>query len=225
MGETSMCIVKHILNKDIVMKRILYLNILLLVFSSSFARPLDNSKPWEYSRTISGIRIYQRAGATDGIFEFLAVTSIEKSADPILKTVLDIPANRYWMANCIQSEYLAGLNTGEVIAYYVTAPPWPVSKRDSIIRIRKSSEQGRITFTMSSLGRGEAEKYKTLNPEYVRIYEMEGIVTLEETNPGSTEVKFSVAGESGGNVPGFIVRMGGWTIPYKTLSGLKKYIN
>jgi hypothetical protein len=195
-----------------------------MFFISAAAVPLQNSKPWEYSRTISGIKIYQRDGMTDGTFEFLAITTINSSADPILKTVLDIPANRYWMADCIQSELIAGSDSGEVIAYYVTAPPWPVGKRDSIIRIKKITQSGRTTFMMSSLGKDEAGKYKPFNPEYVRIYEMEGTVTLEETSPGWTEVKFSVAGESGGKVPAFIVRMGGWTIPYKTLSGLKKFL-
>jgi len=193
------------------------------MFSLTFSEPLKNNNPWKYSRTLSGIKIFHRDGVTDGLFEFLAMTTISVPADTLYKTVLDIPSNRYWMADCIHSEYLAKINSTEIIAYYITAPPWPVSKRDTIIRIKTGKTSGIKTFTLSALPEGEAEKYKSRNSDYVRIYRMDGTVTLEETAPGITEVKFSAAGESGGSVPGFIVRMGGWTIPYKTLSGLKKY--
>ena len=204
-------------------KKLFLFCLIVLLFTSIIAVPVHNDKPWEYSRTISEVKIFQRPGLTEGIFEFLAIASLNVSPESIKKTVLDIPTNRYWMADCIHSEYIEKSNSGEVIAYYITAPPWPVSKRDSIIRIKTVTESGRTIFRMSSLPKGEAEKYKSVNPDYVRIYTMEGEVTLNETAPGQTEVKFSAAGESGGNVPDFVVRMGGWVIPFKTLTGLRKY--
>jgi len=206
------------------MKKIIMLFLMALIFYSITVTAIQNNKPWEYSRTISNVKMYQRAGMAEGIFEFLAITSISKDSSSIRNIILDIPSNRYWMADCIHSEYITGTNSAEVIAYYITAPPWPVSKRDSVIKIKSSSLSGRTIFTMSSLSKGEAEKYKSINTEYVRIYTMEGEVKLEETSPGMTEVKFSAAGESGGNVPDFVVKMGGWVIPFKTLTGLRKYI-
>lgn len=205
------------------MKKLTSFCIITLIFSSIASAPVKNDKPWEYSRTISRVKIFQRAGITEGIFEFLAITSLNISVSSIKKIVLDISTNRYWMADCVHSEYIGKTDSGEVIAYYITAPPWPVSRRDSIIRIKTVTESGRTIFRMSSLPRGEAEKYKSLNPDYVRIYTMEGEVTLSETGKEQTEVKFSAAGESGGDVPDFVVRMGGWVIPFKTLTGLRKY--
>lgn len=207
------------------MKKFSVFIILIFLSSPLFAGLPDNSKPWEYSRIISGIEIFLRSGSDKGIFEFLAVTSINQPADPVAKTVLDIPSNRYWMADCIYSENLVKLSSDEVIAYYITSPPWPISKRDSVIRIRWEKNAGYTTIRMNSLPRGDAEKYKELNPDFVRIYSMEGSVILEEKNPGQTEIKFSAAAESGGNFPDLLVKMGGWIIPYKTLSGLKKFIN
>ncbi len=206
------------------MKKLFMFCLTVLLFSSTIGAPVQNNKPWVYSRTISDVKMYHRAGMTEGIFEFLAITSINKASSSIKNIILDIPSNRYWMADCIHSEYLTGTKSGEVIAYYITAPPWPVSKRDSVIKIKSAEVSGRAIFRMSSLTKGEAEKYKAVNPGYVRIYTMEGEVTLEEKSPGTTEVKFSAAGESGGNVPDFIVRMGGWVIPFKTLTGLRKYL-
>lgn len=207
------------------LNKIIILNILLVLFLSTPAVPQQNDKPWEYSRTLSGIKIFHRAGVSKGLFEFLAITSINTPPEPIARAVLDIPTNYFWMADCVYSENITKISADEIIAYYITAPPWPVSKRDSIIRIKAAYNSGKRMFTMSSLRKGDAEKYKSLNPDCLRIYEMEGTVTLEEISPGSTEVKFFVAGESGGNVPDFIVSMGGWVIPYKTLSGLKKFMS
>jgi len=206
------------------MKKLFIFCLIVLMLSSIIGTPEQNNKPWEYSRTISNVKMYQRAGMTEEIFEFLAITSINKSSSSIKNIIMDIPSNRYWMADCIHSEYITGTNTGEVIAYYITAPPWPVSKRDSVIKIKAFTESGRTFFRMSSLSKVEAEKYKSINTEYVRMYTMEREVKLEEISPGMTEVKFSAAGESGGNVPDFVVKMGGWVIPFKTLTGLRKYI-
>lgn len=205
------------------MKKIFIIFILILQISSINADPQKNNKPWEYSRTISDVKIFQRNGVKEGIFEFLAITSLNISSELIKNIINDIPTNRYWMADCIHSENIKTISSEEVIAYYITAPPWPVSKRDSIIKIKTVKASGKTTFIMSSLPEGEAEKYKPLNSDYVRIYSMEGEVTLNEISPDQTEVKFSAAGESGGNVPDFIVKMGGWVIPFKTLTGLRKY--
>jgi hypothetical protein len=169
------------------------------------------------------VKIYQRPGSENGIFEFMAITTLKISSDLIQKIVMDIPNNRRWMADCVHSEYIAKTESGEIIAYYITAPPWPVSRRDSIIKIKSETVSGGTVFTMSSLPKGEAEKYKAVNPDYVRIYRMESEVTLNEIKKEQTEVKFSAAGESGGDVPHFIVKMGGWVIPFKTLTGLRKY--
>ncbi len=204
------------------MKKNILFCAIILFYSSITAAPVNNN-PWEYSRTISDVKIFQRPGPTDGIFEFLAITTLNISGTSIQKIVMDIPTNRNWMADCIHSEYITKTDSGEIIAYYITAPPWPVSRRDSIVKIKSELVSGRTIFTMSSLPKGEAEKYKSVNPAYVRIYIMEGEVTLNTIKEGQTEVKFSAAGESGGDVPHFIVKMGGWVIPFKTLTGLRKY--
>lgn len=205
------------------MKKNVLFCVFIIICSSITAAPVKNNKPWEYSRTISDVKIYHRTGTTTGIFEFMALTTLNIPPDSIQKIVMDIPNNRHWMADCVHSEYITKTESGEIIAYYITAPPWPVSRRDSIIKIKSETVSGRTIFTMSSLPKGEAEKYKAVNPDYVRIYIMEGEVTLNTVNEGQTEVKFSAAGESGGDVPHFIVKMGGWVIPFKTLTGLRKY--
>jgi tellurite resistance-related uncharacterized protein len=205
------------------MKKIALLCSLVILCSAIAAAPVKNSRPWEYSRTISDVKIYQRPGTTPGIFEFMAITTLNVSPDSIQKIVMDIPNNQHWMADCVHSEYITKTESGDIIAYYITAPPWPVSRRDSVIKIKSETLSGRTVFTMSSLPEGEAEKYKAVNPDYVRIHIMEGEVILNEISKGQTEVKFSAAGESGGDVPHFIVKMGGWVIPFKTLTGLKKY--
>jgi tellurite resistance-related uncharacterized protein len=204
------------------MKKIALLCSLIILCSSITAAPINNN-PWEYSRTISDVKIFQRPGSANGIFEFLAITTLNIPRTSIERIVMDIPSNRHWMADCVHSEYITKTESGEIIAYYITAPPWPVSRRDSIIKIKSETVSGRTIFTMSSLPKGEAEKYKSVNPEYVRIYIMDGEVTLNEIDEKQTEVKFSAAGESGGDVPHFIVRMGGWVIPFKTLTGLRRY--
>ncbi len=184
----------------------------------------DGSGGWQYRRTLSEVKIFHRDSNIPGIHEFLATTVIESTPEKIESIVLDINSNSRWMSDCILSLPLQRFASGEIIAYYVTAPPWPVGKRDSVVKIIRSYSKGKIVFTMSSLPEGTAESYMPVNPSCVRIYRMEGSVILESAKGGSTEIRLSVAGAPGGYVPGFIIDLGGWMIPYKTLTGLKRFI-
>lgn len=183
----------------------------------------EESGGWNYRRNISGIKIYQRDRQIPGIHEFLAVTVINSPPAKIAAIVLDINSNSRWMSDCVLSLPLQRLDSGDIIAYYVTVPPWPAAMRDSVVRISKAYSKGGIFFTMSSLPEGIAESYRPINTECVRIYRMEGSVTLKSRTSGSTEIHFSVSGDPGGYVPGFIIDLGGWMIPYKTLTGLKRF--
>ncbi|HPJ36135.1 MAG TPA: START domain-containing protein [Spirochaetota bacterium] len=174
------------------------------------------------SKKTEGITVYQSDG--EGEHRFLGITTIDETALNIFKIAGDVKNNKYWMADCIHSELVEKISENEFIAYYITKPPWPVSKRDSIISVKMVRESdSRLLVRMKALPEGEAEKYIKKRSDYVRIYKMTGSVELNE-NKGVTEVRFSVSGGPGGRVPDFIVRWGGWRIPYKTLSGLRAYV-
>jgi hypothetical protein len=206
------------------MKKNIMLYILILLTVTSLSYPNSNKRPWEYSKTLNEIKIFKRPGADENLYEFLATVTISRPLNSILDTIKDTPSNKYWMADCIHSELLKKTGDDEIICYYITAPPWPLDKRDTLIKIKIIKEKGQTKLLMNSLDQAESGKYKKINPEYVRIYRMEGEVSLREIDSETTEVQFSAAGEPGGIVPDFMVRLGGWIIPYKTLSGLKKYI-
>jgi len=177
---------------------------------------------WSLSKKGDGITVYQADASGD--HQFLGVSGINERAVNIFNIAGDVKNNKYWMADCIHSELVEKISDNEFIAYYITKPPWPVSKRDSVIRVKMVRKSDFSFFVrMTALREGEAERYIKKNRAYVRIYSMTGSVELNEKN-GSTEVMFSVSGGPGGRVPDFIVRWGGWRIPYKTLSGLRTYI-
>lgn len=198
-----------------------YLNIFIFIV---LPVTLFSGDLWDIARDDNGITVYQRSDKTTGDEQFLAITTVDAGSEKILAVVKDINSNRYWMADCIYSEMKLQVSDSEFIAYYVTKPPWPVEKRDSVVRIRiKRISRYNILIEMNSLPEGEAGRYVSKVPDMVRIYRMNGFVGLTE-NSGKTEVRFGVSGEAGGDVPGFIVRWGGWRIPYSTLDGLRNFV-
>ncbi|HRX46901.1 MAG TPA: hypothetical protein P5120_05230, partial [Spirochaetota bacterium] len=173
---------------------------------------------------LNEIAVYQRSGSGADAEQFLGIMSIKETAQKIFAITGDISSNRFWMADCIHSELIQKISENEVIAYYITSPPWPVSKRDSVIRIKYRRINGyKFRVDMNALTEGEAEQYVMKNPGMVRIYRMNGFVDIDE-NEGETGIRFGVTGGPGGKVPDFIVKWGGWRIPYNTLEGLRNFV-
>ncbi len=182
---------------------------------------------WELTKNSSGVKIFQRENKTTGIYEFLGITSINKSYESIFNIVNDVTTNKYWMADCTHSSLVKKDGRNSFIAYYITSPPWPVEKRDSVISVtvRPDRKNNLIKVTMKSLNKDESVKLVKKSPSLVRVEHMDGYVILKKTGTSQAEVRFFVSGSPGGNVPDFIARWGGWMIPYKTLTGLKEYIS
>lgn len=202
------------------MKKKIFLLALLLIT----AEAVVSEELWRLTRNNDGILIYQRTGGGSDSEQFIGITSIDATAREIFTISGDISTNRYWMADCTRSDLVKIISENEVIAYYVTEPPWPVTKRDSVIRIRFNIIRGdKFRVEMSSLPEGEAERYVIRDSRMVRIYSMQGFVDIDGKG-GKTDIRFGVTGGPGGIVPDFIVRWGGWRIPYNTLSGLRSFI-
>jgi len=179
---------------------------------------------WTLTKNLNEIAVYQRSGSGADAEQFLGIMSIKETAQKIFAITGDISSNSFWMADCIHSELIQKISENEVIAYYITSPPWPVSKRDSVIRIKYRRINGyKFRVDMNALTEGEAEQYVMKNPGMVRIYRMNGFVDIDE-NEGETGIRFGVTGGPGGKVPDFIVKWGGWRIPYNTLEGLRNFV-
>lgn len=196
----------------------------ILIFILFFSEGAHSESRWELTKNSNGISVYQRSGKDTDAEEFLGTITIEETAQKIFAITGDVGSNRYWMADCIHSEHVKKISDNEVIAYYITSPPWPVTKRDSVIRIKFNRINGeKFRVDMNALSEGEAEQYVGKNSGMVRIYKMSGFVDIEGRN-GKTGIRFGVSGGPGGNVPDFIVKWGGWRIPYHTLEGLRNFV-
>lgn len=192
---------------------------LFLIYEGAFSENL-----WHLTKNDNGIAVYQRSQRGADAEQFLGIIFIEETAQKIFTIIGDVSSNRYWMADCIHSELIKKISDNEVIAYYITNPPWPVTKRDSVIRIKFNRISGyKFRLDMNALPEGEAEQFVRKDSGMVRIYKMSGFVDIEEKN-GKTGVRFGVTGGPGGKVPDFIVKWGGWRIPYNTLEGLRNFV-
>ena len=191
---------------------------LFLLFQDVHAEGL-----WQMTKKDDGIVVYQKDDDSSDLKQFMGIMSINVSPKRVFDIIRDTSSNRFWMADCIHSEMVARISDTEIIAYYITSPPWPVDRRDSLIRIRFTAmEQGKFRIDMNSLRAGEAELYVIKKPDTVRIYRMNGFFGIEEKQ-GKSEIVFCATGEAGGAVPDFLVRWGGWRIPYNTLTGLRTF--
>lgn len=199
---------------------------IVFLFFPGFLRS-ESAGPWEFDGEKDGIRLFSRTLETSSIREFRSTALIEASLEKILRHIRDIREGKRWMADCIHSELLLQPRPNEYIAYYITAPPWPVQKRDAVLRIQVSHRSGsdRARIHIRTVRAARAQKLRRTNPAFIRVRRFEGGVSLKRVAPEKTLVEFTLMGDPGGSIPEFLINWGGGRIPLESIRGLRALID
>lgn len=206
-------------------RRILSLSpvFIVLLFSPRFLWS-ESIGPWEFDGEKEGIRLYSRSRKTTSIREFRSTAIIKASLTNILKHIRNVREGKQWMADCVHSELLVRPGPNHYIAYYITAPPWPVQKRDAVLRIRVSHSPGSAVARISirTVQPQRASLLQPTRPAFIRVRRFEGAVILKRIVAEKTLVEFTLMGDPGGSVPEFIINWGGGRIPMESIRGLRR---
>ena len=88
---------------------------------------------WKIRRQGDGVTVSTQAAAGYSLSASRAVTRVPVGVDAVLALLSDAPVFPRWFSDCIENTVLTQVGAGERIMYVVTAAPFPVSDRDSII--------------------------------------------------------------------------------------------
>lgn len=192
-------------------------HLLFTVLLSIFCFDFTIANEWELAKNSNGVKVYTRKAEGTDILEFKAITTVKsnmKSLEVIMDDVVDY---KNWQANIETVKILKQVNSSEKYVYYTTDVPWPITSRDMIFNIKKTtSSAGILLYTVTS-----AANYTAEDSDYIRMKEANGSWTFTPQSNGNIEVVYKFFGDPRGSLPDWVINMFIVDGPYKALTNLK----
>ena len=192
---------------------------LLLIICLLFSN-IANADNWQLTKENDGISVYTRTTPGSAFKAFKGVVSIPARLTSIVATIDDTSIYTQLFHNTKSAKELKQVNENESYKYMVTALPWPVQSRDSIVHsvLKQDRKTKTIQITMNG-----APKYIPSKKGLVRIQKMSGRwLLVPEKN--SVKVVYEMNVDPGGNIPTWLVNNMSVDLPFITLKNLSRLV-
>lgn len=179
----------------------------------------DLTTEWKLAKEKHDIKIYTRKVEGYKMKEFKAVTTIEATPERLQGVFRDVDNYPKWMPDLNQSKVIKSESEYDFYVYTESHIPWPYSNRDAITRT--------VLFWEGDTLYERLYGYPDLIAEengLVRVPVSEGLWTFKPNSSGGSDIIYQYQGDPGGNIPGWIINLFIVDGPYKTLTGLKEYL-
>jgi len=172
---------------------------------------------WQLREESDGVRVYTRAVPDSSIDAFRGVTQIRARLATVVAAVQDVEAWPEWHYRIREARAIERVSPTELLAYTVSSAPWPVSPRDSALRVTVSQDPDTLAVRIDLRAEPDAVPRKDA---YVRVPEADGHWRFTPGEDGSVDVVYELYMEPGGRIPGFLANRAAVRNPRITLQGL-----
>ncbi len=193
------------------------LQFLYLFWVFHFLSPKSEQLPWKLVRDESAIQVYTAQVKTDAFKHIYATAVLPASVAKVVEMVKNVNKYKEWGYYCQKSELLA-TKPNEIIFYYVSNVPWPLSKRDLVSKMT-IYEMSKDEVIIRS---HQLDGYLPVQPNMVRIPESKAVWHFKAMPNGFTRATYTLQLNPGGNIPAWIVNPFIAIGPFKTLRKLQE---
>jgi hypothetical protein len=171
---------------------------------------------WKLVRDESSIQVYTAQANGDAFKHIYATAILPAPVSKVVDLVKNVNRYKEWGYYCQKSELLVA-KPNEIIFYYVSDVPWPLSKRDLVSKM-----------TIYDIGKEEViirshqlNGYMPVQPKMVRIPESNAVWHFKALANGLTRATYTLQLNPGGNIPAWIVNPFIAIGPFETLKKLQ----
>jgi len=195
------------------MMKITILSILLFCTAASL------EPQWKLAVNKDGIKVYLANAENSKIKQFKATAFINASPAAISAAVCDLENNYKWFDSVEKAKLLSRKSANDFEYTQIIKVPFPLDNRLMVSHcLVKKLAGGAIRLEIKETDTEVANASK-----YVRMPMMRGYWQLTPEN-GGTQIEYSFIADPGGSVPAWLTNQFIADGPYKTLSGLRKYL-
>ena len=171
---------------------------------------------WKLVRDESAIQVYTAQANGDAFKHIYATAILPAPVSKVVDLVKNVNRYKEWGYYCQKSELLVA-KPNEIIFYYVSDVPWPLSKRDLVSKMTIYDINKEEVMIRSHQLNG----YMPIQPKMVRIPESNAVWHFKAWANGSTRATYTLQLNPGGNIPAWIVNPFIAIGPYETLKKLQ----
>lgn len=177
----------------------------------------DSSLNWELAKDEQGIQVYLATVSGSKYKAYKGVTTIKSGLSALLLMQENADEFCQWLYSCLAHQVLK--TDGRISWTYTQfTAPWPVSKRDSVLKVTSTyQEDGSLVRMTQSLPDFIPEK-----KGFVRVAKVDGFWQFKPVEEDTVEVTYQVHTEPGGSVSAVLANTFVVDAPFNTLKTMKE---
>lgn len=174
---------------------------------------------WKLAVNKDGIKVYLAGAENSKLKQFKATAFVDATPAAISAAICDLENNYKWFDSVEKAKLLSRKNANDFEYAQVIKVPFPLDNRLMVSHcLVKKLAGGVIRLEIQ-----ETDTKVDNTSKYVRMPLMRGYWNLTPAD-GGTQIEYSFIADPGGSVPAWLTNQFIADGPYKTLSGLRKYL-
>lgn len=193
------------------MKKIL-LVILLLSVTVIYA------SDWKFLKKSDGVSVYKRPSVSYPIDEVMVVGTVKRPIDSVVSALKDLKNMPKYFPEMKEMRMISKIDENNYYTYSVMKMPWPVTNRESIMKVRLSKKGKQIVITSVAQ---KSHSAVPVNDDYVRVTKMVQQWILTPEGSGTKAVQI-IKMDPAGNIPTSVLNKLMGTLTIDSIRNLRK---
>lgn len=192
----------------------------LLIGAFACSSLVAQAADWELAKddTKNGIQVFTRVVEGSPLKEFRGIAKVPTTISGAVALVNDHAAGSQWIHDCKEIKTLERPSATDAVFYMVTAAPWPVKDRDSVIQSHLTQNSDSLVARIDMAIKNDVmDKVKGR----VRITEMHGSWVFTPVDANTTEIIYQAHADPAGSLPNWLVNSLVVDMPYNTLKNMQ----
>lgn len=175
---------------------------------------------WEEVKNQHGVSVYSRHNES-GYIEIKAHTRIDAKVSQFMALLENVALADQWIDGCEKVELLSAPNDSERIVHSYFSAPWPFKDRDMVTHsiTQTNQETGNTIIDIKDLGK----RYPSVD-NYVRMENVSGRWTINNTRNQQIEITYQGFGEPAGKLPVWLANQIIVRSTFNTFTGLQEQL-
>lgn len=167
------------------------------------------------------IQVYTRDYPGSALKEFRGVMRVKTRLSSLVALIEDHRVAPQWIHQCRALDIIERSSADEILFYMVTAAPWPVQDRDSVVLSKLTQHPETLTVRIDMQVQNGVFP---VSDDMVRITDMAGYWQFSPQKDGWVEVIYQVHANPGGGIPGWLINSLVVDTPFQTLKNMQKKV-
>ncbi|MCU0422100.1 MAG: START domain-containing protein [Bacteroidia bacterium] len=177
----------------------------------------QHQQKWKLVKNSQGIQIYTSSSPEFPVKGIRAELELETDMRTLLQVIMEVEKYPEWVYACKETSIIKK-GTNEVLFYYVTDAPWPVSDRDQVSQFNLTHKADGVVEIQSHTVDGIVKE----NEDRIRIKQSKAFWRFTPIGANKIKGEYQLFFNPAGLVPAWLINLFVTEGPYQTFIEMRK---